>query len=147
MSHVLAAVDFSSVSELVLSHAELLARAQAAPLTLLHVAAPNPSFVGYEAGPQTVRDTRARTLREEHSALQKHAANLRERGLDARALLVEGPSVETILREAHRLASSVIVIGSHGHGALYEALVGSVAAGVIRGSSCPVLIVPAGREA
>ncbi|HTF33654.1 MAG TPA: universal stress protein [Myxococcota bacterium] len=147
MSHILAAVDFSSISERVLQNAELLARAQGGRLTLLHVAAPPPEFVGYEPGPQSVRDGRAKSLREEHSVLQQHAATLRERGLDAHALVVEGPNVETILREAQRLGSTMIVIGSHGHGALHDALVGSVSAGVIRGSSCPVLIVPAGRGA
>jgi len=144
MTHILAAVDFSEVSEQVLANAEKLARAQGARLTLLHVAAPAPEFVGYETGPQSVRDGRAKSLREEHSTLQQQAARLRERGLDAHALVVEGPNVETILREARRLASTTIVLGSHGHGALYDALVGSVSAGVIRGSTCPVLIVPAG---
>ena len=147
MNHILAAVDFSSVSERVLQNAELLAKAQGGRLTLLHVAAPPPDFVGYEPGPQSVRDHRAKSLRNEHSVLQQHAAKLRERGLDAHALVVEGPDVETILREAHRLACSMIVIGSHGHRALYDALVGSVSAGVIRGSSCPVLVIPAGKEA
>jgi nucleotide-binding universal stress UspA family protein len=147
MNHILAAVDFSSVSERVLENAELLARAHGARLTLLHVAAPPPEFVGYEAGPQSVRDDRAKSLRKEHTALQQHAAKLREHGLDAHALVVEGPNIETILGEAHRLASTMIVIGSHGHGALYDALVGSVSAGVIRGSSCPVLVIPAGKKA
>ena len=143
MSHILAAVDFSSVSEQVLQNAELLARSQNGRLTLLHVAAPNPEFVGYEPGPQSVRDGRAKSLCQVHSVLQQYAARLRERGLDAHALVVEGSNVETILREARRLGSTMIVMGSHGHGALYDALVGSVSAGVIRGSSCPVLIVPA----
>jgi nucleotide-binding universal stress UspA family protein len=142
MNRILATLDFSGVSQRVLEQAELLARAQGAAITLLHVAAPDSEFVGYEVGPQSVRDGRARSLKEEHSALQQHAAQLRSRGLDAHALVVEGRNVETILREARRLAATVIVIGSHGHGALYEAVVGSVSAGVIRGSPCPVLIVP-----
>jgi len=146
MNHILAAVDFSRVSEQVLENAEHLARAQGARLTLLHVAAPPPDFVGYQPGPQSVRDHRAQSLRKEHAALQERAAKLREQGLDAHALVVEGASVETILREARRLASTTIVIGSHGHSALHDALVGGVSAGVIRGSSCPVLVIPARKE-
>ncbi len=147
MNHILAAVDFSAVSGEVLKKAGLLAKAQGARLTLLHVAAPPPAFVGYDPGPQSVRDHRAQSLREEHTALQQHAAKLREEGFDAHALVVEGPSVETILGEARRLAATTIVVGSHGHGALYEALVGGVCAGVIRGSSCPVLVIPSRKEA
>lgn len=146
MNHILAAVDFSSVSEHVLQHAEHLARAQGGRLTLLHVAAAPPEFVGYDAGPQSVRENRAKTLRKEHTALQQHAANLRGHGLDVHALVVEGPSVETILRESRRLGATMIIMGSHGHGALYDALVGSVSAGVIRGASCPVLLIPAGKQ-
>jgi nucleotide-binding universal stress UspA family protein len=147
MHHILAALDFSSVSEEVLRHARLLAKAFAARLTLLHVAAPPPEFVGYEVGPQSVRDDRAKSLRQEHAALQEDAAKLRTEGLDAHALVVEGPSVETILREARRLGCTMIVIGSHGHRGLYNALVGSVSAGVIRGSSGPVLVIPARKDA
>ena len=34
-------------------------------------------------------------------------------------------------------------LGPHGHGAVYRALVGSVAEGVVRGATCPVVVVPA----
>ncbi|MGL5938967.1 MAG: universal stress protein, partial [Waterburya sp.] len=37
----------------------------------------------------------------------------------------------------------MIVLGSHGHGAVYRTLVGSVSEGIIHKASCPVLIVPA----
>jgi nucleotide-binding universal stress UspA family protein len=34
-------------------------------------------------------------------------------------------------------------MGSHGHGALFEFLVGSVTNGVLKSAKCPVLVVPA----
>jgi len=34
------------------------------------------------------------------------------------------------------------VMGSHGHGAVYNLLVGSVTAGVLKSAKCPVLVVP-----
>jgi nucleotide-binding universal stress UspA family protein len=34
------------------------------------------------------------------------------------------------------------VVGSHGHGSLYNLLVGSVAEGVIRHAGVPVVVVP-----
>jgi nucleotide-binding universal stress UspA family protein len=140
---ILAAVDFSPVSKQVTLQAASLAEAFSAELTLVHVAAPDPEFVGYEAGPQTVRDDRAHEIRGEHRELQSAADGLRQRGLAARALLVQGPPVKSILAEAEKLQADVIVIGSHGHGALYRALLGSVGEGVVRASQCPVLVVPA----
>jgi nucleotide-binding universal stress UspA family protein len=67
-------------------------------------------------------------------------------GLNAVAvtpLLVQGATIKTILQEAIKLKSDMIVIGSHGHGALYKTLVGSVSEGVIRQASCPVVVIPA----
>jgi nucleotide-binding universal stress UspA family protein len=140
---LLAALDFSEVSEKVLEQAAALAEAFAAELTLVHVAAPDPDFVGYEAGPDTVREARAHELRGEHRQLQEMADGLRARGLDAKALLIQGPTIEKILEETKQLGADVIVIGSHGHGALHRALLGSVSEGVVRGAGCPVHVVPA----
>lgn len=140
---VLAAVDFSPVSRLVVEQAALLAEAFSAELTLIHVAAPDPGFVGYEAGPQHVRDARAKDLRTEHREIQELADGLRERSIQARALMIQGPTVEKIIAEAQNLEVGVIVIGSHGHGALHRVLLGSVSEGVVRAARCPVLVVPA----
>jgi len=139
---ILAALDFSPVSTAVVELAASLAANFSAELTLLHVAAPDPSFIGYEPGPQTVRDARAHELRSEHRDIQGLAEGLRERGIATHALLIQGPTVEKILAEAERLGADVIVVGSHGHGALHRALLGSVSEGVVRAGSFPVLVVP-----
>ena len=146
MRKLLAAVDFSPVSKAVIEQAGSLAKAFSAELTVIHVAAPDPDFVGYAAGPQTVRDDRARELRTEHRELQAIAEGLRDRGISAIALLIQGPAVEKILAEGRRLQADAIIIGSHGHGALYRALLGSVSEGVVRTARCPVLVVPAGHS-
>jgi nucleotide-binding universal stress UspA family protein len=143
MQRILAALDFSPVTRAVVEQAASLARAYGAELTLIHAAAPEPAFVGYDVGPQTVRDARARALRTEHREIQELADELRGRGLRAKALLVQGPAIETILRESRELGADALVIGSHGHGALYDLLVGSVAKGVLRDAPCPVVVVRA----
>lgn len=143
MQHVLAAVDFSEVSERVIEQAALLAEAFSADVSLVHVAAPDPEFVGYEAGPESVREARARELRGEHRELQAMAEGLRQRGLEAKALLIQGPTVEKLVEEIGRLQADVVVMGSHGRRALMRALLGSVSEGVIRHAACPVLVVPA----
>ena len=145
MRNLLAAVDFSAVSEAVIEQAASLAQAFSGELTLVHVAAPDPDFVGYAAGPQTVRDDRAREIRAEHRELEAIARDLRDRGITVRALLIQGPTVEQILTEGKRIQADAIVIGSHGHSALYRALLGSVSEGVVRAARCPVLVVPAAR--
>ena len=81
--HILVAVDFSGLTDAIIEQAARFGKALGSPVTLLHVASPNPDFVGYEAGPQTVRDARAETLRGEHRDLLEHVAELRERGIEA----------------------------------------------------------------
>lgn len=146
MRKLLAAVDFSPASEAVLERAAELAEAFSAELTVLHVATPDPDFVGYEAGPDVVREARARELRWEHRALQASAEKLRKRGISTKALLIQGPSVAKILEEAGRLGVDAIVLGTHGHGVLRQLLLGSVSSGVVKGSDVPVHLVPSPRD-
>lgn len=143
IENIVVAVDFSAVTDRVLEQAEFLARALDSRLWLIHVAAPDPAFVGYEAGPQTVRDGVAAHIHEHHREIQEKADVLRQKGIEATALHVQGPTVEKILSEAGKLGAELIVMGSHGRGALYRALLGSVSEGVLRGARCPVHIVPA----
>ena len=49
---------------------------------------------------------------------------------------------EEIVRTADAEKVDLVVLGTHGYGALKRALIGSVASGVARGASCPVLLVP-----
>ncbi|MDX2283313.1 MAG: universal stress protein [Bacteroidia bacterium] len=146
MKNILAAVDFSPASEKILAQAEQLARMSGAKIWIVHIAAPEPSFVGYDVGPQYIRDHRAETLRTEHQLLQEQAALLQEKGLKAEALLVSGPTSGAILDEADRVAADLLVIGSHGHSMVFELLVGSVSADVLRRATVPILVVPI-REA
>jgi nucleotide-binding universal stress UspA family protein len=142
MKNILVPVDFSEITEPVVATARALAQAFSAKLWLLHVAAPDPDFVGYDVGPQSVRDQVASHLREEHRDLQEEAVRLRDGGVEAVALLIQGPTVEKILAEAERIGADLIVLGSHGHGAVYRSLLGSVSESVLRRAACPITIVP-----
>ncbi len=142
MINILAAIDFSEISSTVIDQAAAIAKSFSSKLWLIHVAAPEPDFVGYGTGPQTERDWRAQTLREEHRYLQDKALELEQNGINVTPLLIKGATVETILKEATKLKAEMIVIGSHSRSALYKTLVGSVSEGIVRQASCPVLIVP-----
>jgi len=147
MKAILAAIDFSPVSDRVVALAAELARHFRCPLRLLHVAAEEPAFVGYGPGPQPVRDQRARDLRAEHRAIQERAAALRAEGIEAVGLLIQGIAVEKILAEARASGAGLLVLGSHGRSGLSRLLVGSVSEGVLRHAPCPVLVVPAAMAA
>ena len=71
MKKILAAVEFSDLTGRVVDQSSALARVFGAELVVVHVAPPEPEFVGYDAGPQSVRDAAARHYREESRQLQE----------------------------------------------------------------------------
>ncbi len=142
---ILAAVDFSPAAEQVLATLVRIAATFPAEVRLVHVAPPDPDFVGYEVGPKAVRGQVAAEHHARHQQLQQIADRLRADGVDAKALLLQGPTVATVIAEAERLEADLIVLGSHGQSAVLKMLVGSVAEGVVRASKVPVLLVPAPR--
>ncbi len=91
----------------------------------------------------------ARAAREDAESAQARLVNeiaepYRDR-VSVATQVVFGSSVEQ-LAEASRHAG-LLVVGSHGYSRLRELLVGSTAAGCIRRSSCPVVVLPAARVA
>ncbi len=142
MKTILVPVDFSDATPRVIEAASQMAKAFASRVVLLHVAEPEPDFVGFEPGPATVRMSVARDFRAEHQQMDELKNSFLAVGIESTALHVQGSSVEKILHEAMQHDAGLIVIGSHGHGALYELLAGSVTAGVLKDSKCPVLVVP-----
>src|SRR5262245_54798649 len=111
MHHVLAAIDFSQFTDHVIDGAARLAKALRGRLWVLHVTAPDPDFVGYDTGPPSAIESRVVELRDEERALAAIADRLRAEGLDVTALLIEGPTVETILEQARRHSADLIVLG------------------------------------
>lgn len=139
---ILVSVDLSESTEKVVEKAGEIAKALSAKVWLIHIADPEPDFVGYEPGPQSVRDSIAKSFKIEHQQIHEIANRLRATGLDTTAILVQGATVDTILKEASKLEVDMIVVGSHGRGAMHQILVGSVCEGVLHKSECPILIIP-----
>ena len=139
---LLVAVDCSDSTETVVKKAEEIAKLLSATLWIVHIAQPEPDFVGFDTGPQSVRDYQAKTFHREHCQIQNIAAQLRKEGIETTALLIQGPTVETLLKEAKKLEVDMIIMGSHGRNVIAELFMGSVSKGIVSQSSYPVLIVP-----
>jgi nucleotide-binding universal stress UspA family protein len=58
---------------------------------------------------------------------------------------VVGAPVPNILDQAEKYVADYIVMGSHGHTAFYDLLVGSTTHGVLMRAKCPVVIVPSAQ--
>jgi nucleotide-binding universal stress UspA family protein len=142
IQNILVAVDFGDGDQILLDYALQVAQKFNAKLWILHVAAPDPDFVGYEPGPQYIRDFRADDLKQEHKTLHTYAAKIMDAGTSSEALLIQGQTVETILNEAIKLEADLFVVGTHKHGFFYNMVNENPTLELIKKSKIPLLVVP-----
>jgi len=143
MKTIIAALDFSDASELVLAQTAELARATGSDVHLVHAIESLANF--YDIYGYTVPDT----SEFERHANERAALRLTEKAADlglsvgkVTTKVLAGPVVEALLEYTNDLEDSVLVIGTHGHGVLARVLMGSVAEKVLRRSKIPVLMIP-----
>jgi nucleotide-binding universal stress UspA family protein len=146
MGKILVPVDFSDASGQLLSVAEETARARGASLHLLHVIEPVAETAGLEVDPamsqlQFAQDFDAEK-RIESERLAKLSADITARGTACTSEVRFGLPSDEILSAARESGADLVIMGSHGHGALYHLFTGSVVTGVLRRIDCPVLVVP-----
>jgi nucleotide-binding universal stress UspA family protein len=146
MDSILVPVDFSDTSGKLLSVAEETARARGGSLMLLHVLEPVAAAPGLEIDPAIAQlqfspdfDAEKRI---ESERLAKMAGDIAARGIACTSAVRFGLPADEILAAAKEAGSSLVIMGSHGHGALYHLFTGSAVTGVLHRVECPVLVVP-----
>ena len=118
-----------------------LASAFSSKVWVLHVAPParqHPYNIDSKISRHAVSDE----LRHEHEFLQHLARCMQNKNVDATALLVEGPIINTILNESERLGVDLVVLGCHRHGLLYGALMDDTEEGLLSKCTRPLMFVP-----
>jgi len=139
---ILVAVDLKSSDRALIQHARALAEKFNSTVWIVHIAAPDPDFMGYSVGPVYIREMRAEELRKEHKALKVLSNELQEKSIQAEALLIQGPTVDMLKEEVKKLNIDLLIMGSHKHGFLYETWIGHTSVKVIKEIPIPVLIIP-----
>lgn len=139
---ILVCVDLSKSTETIVDKIEELSKPLSARVWLLHNAVPEPDKVEFKVDPIAARESLAKKFHVEHLEIQKLAERLRKAGVETTALLVHGKTLDVILKEAANLDVDMIAVGSHGRGAMYQLLVGSISEDVLHRSRLPVLVIP-----
>jgi len=140
--NILVAIDLSSASQKILDKAKTLALALSAKVCLLHVVEDDPDFPDDEPDLQGTSNQGSQEFPQEHKDLQKEVDELRQSGIDTKGLLSQGSIADVILQKSKQLGTDIVIIGTHGHGGVHHMIFGSVSEGVLRSSSCPVLVIP-----
>jgi len=142
MKNIIVAVDIEKKEEYLVEKGIEMAKTYQAKLWIIHASAPDPDFVGYEAGPQSVRDERARTLFTENKILNDYADLAKRKGVDATGLLIQGPTTELILEECDKLKADLLILGHRKHGFIQRIIRGSIAGGIMENTKIPLMIIP-----
>jgi len=143
MNTIVVLVDFSDLSFKLMKYAHTLAKAFHSEVILLHVMPLMPSVVDFGLAAPTVMEPQPEeVVRADLERLNEMRDSLAKFDVKVTTRQFQGGSVEEVLAETQRLGADLIIVGSHGHGVLYELFVGSVTKNVLRGSACPVLVVP-----
>ena len=139
---ILVAIDLSNASQKILDKAKILALALPAEVCLLHVIEGEPDFLDDEPDLLSSSDQSQQEFSQEHKYLQKEVDGLRQSGIETKGLLSQGSVVDVILQKSKQLEIDIIIVGTHGHGGVHHMIFGSVSEGVLRNTSCPVLVIP-----
>jgi nucleotide-binding universal stress UspA family protein len=135
---VLVAVDSDPVAVRAAEVGVELARAVGSQLALISVA---DRTLADAAAPEMPRDELLADAREHaHQVIAELAPKLAP-GTTTLTFTPEGEPAEQIVKAAESWKADLVVIGSHGRGALGRMLLGSVAEAVMRRAPCPVLVV------
>jgi nucleotide-binding universal stress UspA family protein len=147
---ILVPLDLSSPGETKLPIVEGYARSFGAEIVLLHVIPRSPALAAIgdfrplrgrgdpddpAAGMPAPAETAARAY------LDAVAARLRAAGVRANVLVREGPVAATVLAVARQLGVGLIVIGSNRRWPLTRLVLGDTAQAIVRGATCPTLLV------
>jgi nucleotide-binding universal stress UspA family protein len=143
LKHILVATDFSEPSDAAAAYGRDLARRFGARLTIFH-AAENLAARGYGADgvifidPGAQSDLEATARRQIEALISGYDRDV----LQADAVVMRSNvAASAIVDYAGQADIDLIVMGTHGRGAVAHLLMGSVAERVVRTAPCPVLTI------
>ena len=142
MKTILVPVDFSPATRAVLSAARKLADVTGDRVVLLHVVEPPVISTDYGLTLDMMHETLVAFRKTGEQQLAHLEQELATHEVEVSSRQVDGYPSAQILDQARRLRADYIVLGSHGHTAIYDLLVGSTTHTVLQNAPCPVLIVP-----
>jgi nucleotide-binding universal stress UspA family protein len=147
MKTILAPIDFSGATEAVVEEAANLARSMDGKVVLLTVLQPPAITNEYSALVDNLAEIMAAGEKNAARRLAEIESRLKAAQVPVETVQLNGPPIRLIVEQAKELGACYIVMGSHGHTALYDLLVGSTTHGVLMRAKCPVVITPGPKAA
>ena len=150
MKTIIAAVDFSNATPVILKMAIKFAKSFGAKLHLFHAVEQEPSYSVYGFTPEefpAMHVYQEEAVRRAKRQLDELRAEVKVELPECVCEVLEGSPVKSLLDYAKQNQADLVVLGTHGHGVLASLLLGSVVEGVVRKAAFPTLVVPVKAEA
>jgi universal stress protein A len=148
---ILVPIDFSEHSKRTVAYATKTASRHNSTIYLLHVfQVPDYVVTPYARRKQNCAEVQSQVDAAEQEArenLEAFAEELSKKGIKVEPYLRVGYPFDEIVLMANHFDVDLIIIGSHGRGAISRLLVGSTAERVVEHAPCPVLVVKGPRVA
>jgi nucleotide-binding universal stress UspA family protein len=138
--NILIPLDGSHFAEEAIPYARYLARSAGARLHLIMVHEPVPALVGMGETPPLI-DLDEKSRDQERNYLATVAGDLLQEQLPVAFRELEGAAGPALCEEADRIEADLVVMATHGRGAMGRLWLGSVADYLVRHLSVPVLLV------
>ena len=145
MKTLLTAIDLSPITPHVIEGAATLAAGLGARVVLLHVVEPVAAYVPVGAAMDVITapiPVEPPDMAAVKDRLEQLAGPMRARGLAVETIASVALPAEEILEQAKTTGAEMLVLGSHGHGALYHLFSGSVVTSVLHKAQVPVTVIP-----
>jgi nucleotide-binding universal stress UspA family protein len=136
---IMVAIDFSEDSDHALEQAMRLAARLHGQLELVHVVAPRPALPTDVVSAEPMDSGEVERARE---ALKAAKARVEARHIPVATHLAVGQVVYGLIDTIREMKPELVIVGSHGKGAIKRAFLGSVSESLVRRSTAPVLVVP-----
>jgi nucleotide-binding universal stress UspA family protein len=140
INRILIATDFSAFSRRALEYGARLASQFKAKVLIAHVYAPPVVYVPDAVVPMSDAELK-KMLASLQAGLADEAGEAGKLGAtEVETVMVEGDPWHEIVRLAKDRSCDLIVVGTHGRGAVAHFFLGSVAEKIVRKAECPVLV-------
>lgn len=139
IKRILVPTDFSDSGKTALRYAVAFADQFAAAVDLLHVIEMPPpnSLMGMIPLHELCQDM----TEQANAKLEELHSMWADYSFPVRKIVLEGSAFVEIVRHAKKNNTDLIIMGTHGYGAVAHMLLGSVAERTVRKASCPVMTV------
>ncbi len=139
---IVAALDFSTVTDRVFEIAAGLADSLRARIVLLHVVQPSEVAVADATAPEDVEAVVAAGEQQAVKRMARYERRMQLDKLNGSTIMLRGSPAPQIVEQSVKLHASLLVLGSHGAAGVSGRLVGETLEAILHRAPCPVVVVP-----